>query len=316
MDVTSKIKPRVTIGIPVYNGDNYLADALDCFLNQSFTDFEIIVSDNCSTDRTEEITRRYLEQDSRIRYVRNEKNLGAAPNYNQCVDLAQADYFKWAAHDDLCEPTYLEKCVQILDEHPDVVIAHAYTTIVDEHGNRMHDYNDLLNLRWDQPHKRFHRYLFRPAFEWNAIFGVMRIEELRKTKLIGDYVASDQTVLGELILRGKIYQIPEPLFYRRDHPDNSWRSSNNDRDLAAWFNPDTLNSIQMPVAWRHFLEYNHSVHRVPMSLGSKMACYVYNGKRGLKECIWPIQKRWRKLSGRSVEHTPVPLSYDIPNESL
>ena len=96
--------PRVSIGLPVYNGDNYLAETLDSILAQTFTDFELIISDNGSTDRTEAICRRYAAQDHRVRYVRNPSNLGAARNYKRAFELARGEYFKWNGHDDPLAP--------------------------------------------------------------------------------------------------------------------------------------------------------------------------------------------------------------------
>ena len=125
---------RLSIGMPVYNGERYLAEAFDCFLAQTFQDFEIVVCDNASTDHTAEICRSYAERDPRIRYYRNEKNLGAIPNFNRVFELSQSPLFKWAAHDDLYHPRYLETCIRILDENPDVILAHSKTAFVDDRG--------------------------------------------------------------------------------------------------------------------------------------------------------------------------------------
>ena len=101
---------------------------------KTFQDFEIIVSDNASTDHTAEICRSFAERDPRIRYHRNEKNLGAIPNYNRAFELSRSPLFKWAADDDLYHPHYLDTCVGILDECPDVILAHSKTAFVDDRG--------------------------------------------------------------------------------------------------------------------------------------------------------------------------------------
>src|SRR5215472_3946539 len=93
--------PRLSIGLPVYNGEDYLAESLEALLGQSYEDFELIISDNASTDSTADICRRYEKQDSRIRYVRQPRNIGAGPNHNYVVRHARGELFKWAAHDDL-----------------------------------------------------------------------------------------------------------------------------------------------------------------------------------------------------------------------
>ncbi|MEO1346882.1 MAG: glycosyltransferase family A protein, partial [Pseudomonadota bacterium] len=123
----SNQSPRVTIGVPVYNGDAYLAEALDSILNQTFTDFEVIISDNASTDGTEQICRDYAARDDRVRYIRQEKNLGAAPNFNLLVPIARGEYFKWAASDDLIAPEFLNYCVEALEKEFDASLAMTQT---------------------------------------------------------------------------------------------------------------------------------------------------------------------------------------------
>src|SRR5215831_4630775 len=103
-------------------------------LSQTFEDCEFIVSHNASTDRTEEICRGYASYDKRIRYVRNESNRGAAFNFNQTFELSSGEYFKWAAYDDLCAPTYVEKCVSVLDQNPSVVLCFTRVRFIDESG--------------------------------------------------------------------------------------------------------------------------------------------------------------------------------------
>jgi glycosyltransferase involved in cell wall biosynthesis len=94
--MTSKI-PRVSIGLPVFNGEKYLAEALDSILSQTYRDFKLIISDNASTDRTEQICREYAAKDRRIRYYRNEKNIGAPKNFNRVFELSSGKYFRWDA---------------------------------------------------------------------------------------------------------------------------------------------------------------------------------------------------------------------------
>ena len=96
------MKPRVSIGLPVYNGQEFLEETLHSILNQTFNDFELIICDNASTDRTAEICRSFAKRDRRIRYYRNEINLGAAKNFNGVFFLARGEYLKWSDNDDLC----------------------------------------------------------------------------------------------------------------------------------------------------------------------------------------------------------------------
>ena len=126
--------PTLSVGLPVYNGERYLAESLDALLAQTYADFELIISDNASTDRTAEICREYAARDPRIRYVRQPVNVGAGPNHNLLVPLARGTYFKWASHDDLYAPTLLELCVRELEEHPEAVLAHCREGFIDDAG--------------------------------------------------------------------------------------------------------------------------------------------------------------------------------------
>lgn len=137
----SNNQPRLSIGLPVFNGDKFLNKAIDSLLAQTFEDFELIISDNASTDKTEEICRTYAEKDQRIRYYRNEKNIGCARNFNRVFKLSSAEYFKWAAHDDLHAPNFLMKCVEVLDQNPSVILCHSQVYIIDEYGKFLQNYD-------------------------------------------------------------------------------------------------------------------------------------------------------------------------------
>ena len=127
------VAPLVTIGLPVYNGGQFLATALDSLLGQTFTDFELIISDNASTDTTEEICREYARADARVRYRRSSENRGFTWNANRVVELAAGKFFRWAAHDDACLPTFLERCVETLrSESPSVVLAYPRSKVIDD----------------------------------------------------------------------------------------------------------------------------------------------------------------------------------------
>ena len=117
----SSSTPKVSLGLPVYNGENFIAQAIESILAQTFTDFELIITDNGSTDRTPKICEAYAARDRRVAYSRNPENLGAAPNFNRAFALSSGRYFKWVAHDDLIAPEFLARCVKVLDNDPSVV---------------------------------------------------------------------------------------------------------------------------------------------------------------------------------------------------
>ena len=164
--------PRLSIGLAVYNGENYLAESLDALLGQSYEDFELIISDNASTDGTAAICGRYEKQDSRIRYIRQPRNIGLAPNHNFVFEQARGELFKWASHDDLYARDLLQRCVDALDENPHVVLAHSWTAITDGSGTvaKLLEY-PLATASLRAP-ERFQSMLF--ANGGDDVYGVVR----------------------------------------------------------------------------------------------------------------------------------------------
>jgi glycosyltransferase involved in cell wall biosynthesis len=296
----SNERPRLSIGLPVYNGETFLRAALDSLLAQSFGDFEIIISDNASTDKTAEICQEYVAKDQRIQYSHLNQNIGAAPNFNYVFNLARGEFFKWAAHDDICAPTFFEKCITILDSHPDVVLVYPQTTVIDSQGQEVEYYPDKLDLRSESPSHRFREYhrVYQAPYQCHPVFGIVRTHDLAKTALIGSYVSSDRVLLGELVLRGKIYEIQEKLFYSRFHPDSSVRKYPEFRDLVVWFDPKKRGKLQM-VRWIMLSEYLAAIRRTKLSKREKTTCYLLMGqwliwnRRGLlkdtlKGLFWPV----------------------------
>jgi glycosyltransferase involved in cell wall biosynthesis len=227
---------RLSIGIPVFNGEKFLEEVLISFKNQTFEDYEIVISDNASVDRTRLICLDYAAKDPRIRYYRNERNLGANPNFNRVFALARAPLFKWAAHDDLYTPTYLEKCIRVLDENPDVVLVHCDCGCIDERGHpfAVKRPPSFIDPRSGQVIKldpiglaesanvvrRFWDVLFRMDCNLH-IFGVMRRDALTRTALWRDFYGADKLVLAELALLGRFVQVRETLLLKRYHEEMS-----------------------------------------------------------------------------------------------
>jgi len=265
--------PRVSIGMPVYNGAEYIREAIDSILAQTFTNFELIISDNASTDDTEEICRSYVAKDPRISYYRNEQNMGATWNMSRVVELARGEYFKWAHHDDTCAPTFLERCVEVLDREPSVILCYPRTHIIDEHSRIFENYADELNLRSPKSYERFREFLKRPGLS-NAAHGLFRLSELRQTALIADVAYSDRNLLGETALRGEIYEWPEYLFLKRSHPNTSTRLYTDDYKLMAFHNPQKRNKIIFP-KWTRFIAYFQAMNRAHLNFYERLRCTIY-----------------------------------------
>jgi glycosyltransferase involved in cell wall biosynthesis len=206
----------VSIGVPVYNGEQLIGATLDALLAQRFQDYELIISDNASTDATAEICARYAARDPRVRYVHNPVNIGANRNFTRVVELARASYFKLANADDLCTPDLVGRCVEVLDRHPDVVLCYARSRLIDIDGKPLGDYDDRLELRSTDPVARFLAVMDRLGLV-NVLQGVVRTEVLRRIPH-GSYPSADILVVAELALRGQFFELPERMFSRRMHP--------------------------------------------------------------------------------------------------
>lgn len=268
-------KPTISLGMPVYNGEAYLEEALDSILAQALTDFELIICDNASTDSTEKICRAYAAKDGRIRYTRNETNIGAAANYNRVFALATAEYFKWVAHDDTIAPDYLEKCLAVLKEKPEVILCYPNTIVIDDAGNPTGDYpGDYLNVTAARPNRRLYTY-FKSTHKnrkCHSVFGIVRRDVLAQTGLIGAYANSDFILLAELAMHGQFEQIPDALFFRREHQKTSVNANPDMKKRNAWFDPQRKDAGQFQ-NWLWLAEYIRAIWRVPMSLPEKLMCH-------------------------------------------
>lgn len=226
--------PRVSIGLPVYNGETYLAQTLDDFLAQTLGDFELLICDNASTDRTAAIGRSYAARDARVRYVRNERNIGSLPNFNRAFRLAApARYFAWAAHDDRHAPDFLEQLVGLLDAHPDASLAYGRAVVIDGAGERL-PYDDCLHAfvasdgmvyQDDRaieddvvgaPADRFETVLLSTMLN-TPIHGVFRRSVLERSSL-HQFYGSDTLLLAEAALAGTFRTTPDAVFEWRLHP--------------------------------------------------------------------------------------------------
>lgn len=258
----------MSIGLPVYNGDRYLRPAIDSLLGQSFADFELIISDNASTDLTEMICRDYEKRDGRILYFRHSKNMGAAANFNFVFQQAKGKYFKWAAHDDVCLPNYLRCCVETLDSDQRIVLCHTGIVFIDEEGKFLREYyQETGRFASVDLAKRFREAI--SLDHWCVtIFGVHRLEILRRTPLIADYVHSDRNLLAEISLYGPIAHVPELLFLSRDHANRSIRVLDI-RERVTWFNPERKRPMSF-IYHRVLAASLRSLFRVPMKLSDRI----------------------------------------------
>lgn len=306
MDNVNKV-PKISIGLPVYNGEGYLSDAINSVKNQTVENFELIISDNASDDRTEEICRHYAGGDRRIRYIRQAQNVGAAPNFNLLIDEARAPYFRWACHDDLLHPRAIEACIDVLDTRPDVVLAYPESQMIGSEGQPLEEAFfpiRKMHLLQDAPHERFEEYLWQylNGGLCNPIYGVMRTGILARTARIQPYPASDLALLGELILAGKSFRIDERLFYRRYHEDMSTLANETDDELVAWFDPTAKTALTL-THWNYLLTLISAIRQWVTPFDEQRRCFalvwnilVKHKKRKLfNESIYAMKKIFQRV---------------------
>ncbi|MDZ7958057.1 MAG: glycosyltransferase family 2 protein [Aulosira sp. DedQUE10] len=307
---------RLSIGLPVYNGEKFIRESIDSILAQTFQDFELIISDNASTDSTEEICRAYAAQDQRIRYYRNQTNIGCARNFNRVFELSTGEYFKWAAHDDLHAPDFLQKCIAILDQDPTVVLCHSHVYYIDQQGKFIQTYDIKFKTDSPKPQERFQDLLTKHYCY--QMFGVIRAEAIKKIPPMSSCGAADAIFLLRLGLLGRFYEIPEYLFFARSHPQQSISmflpnyllyNSNNQKELlrelpdfyayTVWFDTANAGKIIFP-HWRILGEFLLSVWNAPLNWYEKLSCLLRMPKRLheteyllLKDLLLAAQTYWK-----------------------
>jgi glycosyltransferase involved in cell wall biosynthesis len=299
--------PRLHIGLPVYNGENYLSEELDSLLAQTFTDFEIIISDNGSTDATPRIAQEYAARDARVKYLRYEENQGGAWNWNNTFAHSSAELFKWASHDDMHDPHYIERCIEILDRDPQVVLCYTAARYIDGEGKPILDEegkaivggrrNDGCHLRQRQPHLRLRGYLGR--YPMHVLFGVARRDALARTRMMGRFASADRLLVGEIALQGQVHEIDEELFIRRLHESMSWTVKTSEHDYAVWYDPKNNGRRTHPMLQRG-KELVQGIRHAKLSFRETMLCYAEVGRfiawrHGLRGIKQKIRNRLRVL---------------------
>jgi len=265
-------QPRVSIGLPVFNAEKYLEQALNSILDQTYKNFVLIISDNASTDCTQSICQVYQERDPRIQYYRNERNLGIAPNFRRAFQLSSSDYFKWAPYDDLIAPDFLSRCVSVLDQNPDVILVYSKVKVIDENGTYVVDYDPGPDTNLQQPNGRFRNLVLHPEYAVQQM-GLIRTEVLKKTGLIGSYPASDEILLAELSLLGQFYEIPEHLYYYRRHGEQSTQGAyKTQRSRVVLFDTSYADKIVLP-KWKYFFASLRAVRHAPITGFERALCY-------------------------------------------
>jgi len=283
--------PVVTIALPVFNGENYLREAIRSVLSQTFRDFELLLLDNASTDGTSEICREAVAQDQRVHYFRAEVNRGLIWNHDRAVELAKGAYFMWLAHDDTLAEDYVRRCVEGLTQDPDVVLSFTNSNIIDASGERIEQVSNHCDN--SSPSSRF-RSLMRNQTCCDAIYGLMRMETLKKTGLHGYFAGSDLVLLCEMAMHGRFKVIPDFLFLRRHHPNVTSSRHRTSREITLIHAPQKAGKFFLPylLIAGGFLA---AIGRARPPWKERLECYKYlsfwlwKNRRDLYfDCVLPI----------------------------
>jgi glycosyltransferase involved in cell wall biosynthesis len=307
--------PRLSIGLPVYNSEDYLAESLEALLGQSYADYELIISDNASTDGTADICRSYEKRDSRIRYFRQPRNIGAAPNHNFVFEQSRSELFKWASGDDLYAHDLLERCIAALDEHPDVVLAHSWTAAIDGAGNVTQSLPYHLQTESPDAPVRFRSMLFGTGENDHGIiraddeYGVIRSQVMRRINMQGSYYNADRVFTIGIALQGRFYQIPEWLYFRRDHDDRAAHAQPTVRKWCTNLDPRRASRLRHPTARlvaEYIWGYIAAIRHAPLSPADRLECYGILAQWGAGRALPAINRAMRLGNLRAGEPVPVP----------
>lgn len=299
--------PPVSIGFPVYNGEKSVAATLTSLLSQDFADFELIICDNASTDRTREICEDFARRDPRVRYHRNPENIGAGPNHNRVFELSQGKYFQWTAHDLECFPGMLRRCYEFITAAPErVVIAYPRWEMIDPEGKPTGLVQPSIARQDAPPHRRLYTVIQQIQYV-AQFYGLTKSEALRKSRLFDSFPSSDYVLLAEMAMLGEIREIPEVLFRREmDVRRGTMAVRMSPQQWRTWLNPKagTRRSVLNLLSRQQRLafEYFRSAVRLPLPPADKVRCMVVGPAapyyRDLLRVTGPLRHKLRGLFKR------------------
>jgi glycosyltransferase involved in cell wall biosynthesis len=306
--------PLVSIGMPLYKEQTYLRQSLDSLLAQDFTDFELIISDNASEDATQQICLDYATKDPRIRYHRNEVNLGPIENFNRVFRLSSGKYFMWAAGHDLWAPRFLSGSVEVMEGDQSLVLCYPQSVVIDRDSKEVGMSDSHTDTRNWGVLVRFNLAAWAVGCAW-AFCGLIRSAALKETRLMRPVIESDLVLLSELSLLGPFANIPEILFY----PRNKWGDESDRKKRWKRFfetlQPRARNRrIVFPyLGWVHeeFLAVKHAhldTGRKALLMASVVPAYFSRYRICLpRDLRLAVRAFLRRLGSRFMSRNPSPI---------
>lgn len=271
--VSTKQKPILSIALPAYNEEKHLAEALDSIMYQLSDvqfDYEVLILDNASTDQTKNIGEKYASKYPKIRYIRNESNIGAIENANKAVKLSNGEFFMWVGAHDILSDNYIQNCLQIMQSDSSIVVAYPRTIWIDENGNELNIKSGFIDTRGDWIISRFNLTLWTNQ---HAMYGLIRSDALKKTRLMKQTIASDAILLLELSLLGSFAHVPEAIWYRRKNRDDEDYYQQIARYRRMLFSSDKSAKSKF-LHWKFFYECLAVIWNGPISFKRKVALAV------------------------------------------
>ena len=292
---------RLGIGLPVYNGQRYLGAAIESHLSQSFGDFDLVISDNGSTDATPEICMGYASKDKRVKYLRSAENRGILWNHRRVFAAMESPtpYFRWAGADDIVGPGLLEAMVAVLDARPEVEAVMPDTKNIDEHDAIIGSMGRVLDLQSSDVFERAHDILVA-NYQHVIAYGLLRASTLRLMRTGPDYVGWDPVFIWELALRGKIVQLAGPVLLRRFHPGSISRVKTV-KEMRKWVEPNSKAGMNFP-HWTWAYERARALFACPLStrdrlrIGMFLARYTMWQRVSLARDVTQAARRTLRLS--------------------
>ncbi len=237
--------PKISIGIPVYNGEKTIRAALNSVLAQTFSDFEVTISDNASTDQTAEICKEYAELDSRIKYLRQQPNIGAFRNFDLLAKKAKTPYFVWLAADDYWESTFLAENIAALDDDPSAVASISRVAFISSNTGLFSRKTQGTYALQNATFKNLWKYLSKPS-DNSRFYSVFRTEVIQKSLMgMRPCHGADLLIMAITLLYGNHIEIPNLLMYRSDFEIDRYVKQ------VAHYNNNLLTKLfpVLPMSW-------------------------------------------------------------------
>jgi len=296
---------KVIVGLPVYNGQKYLGAAIESHLSQSFGDFDLVISDNGSTDATPEICGNYARKDKRIKYLRSPENRGILWNHRRVFEAIESpnQYFRWAGADDIMEPGLLQAMVEVLNARPEVEAVVPDTKNIDDHGEIIGSMSRTLDLQSSDVFERAHAVLVA-NYQHVIAYGLLRASTLRLMRTRPDYIGWDPVFVWELALRGQMVQSAGPALLRRFHTGSISRVKTG-KEMRKWVEPNSKAGMNFP-HWTWAYERARALIASPLSTRDRLRIGLFLTRATLWQrgaLVRDVIQAARRALGLSDEYT-------------